>query len=386
MEKRYYFDGASTAFPKAPGTAEAMADYLTQAGGNLSRGDYPSAYAAAEKALEVRERLRVLFGAAGPGNVVFTPGCTYGLNQVLKGLLRPGDRVAASCMEHNAVLRPLRQMERQGVEILWLPCDGQGRLKLDAAEALLTPGVRLCVLNHASNVCGTVQPVARVGRLCRERGIFFLVDAAQSAGAVPIHMGEMGVDALALPAHKGLLGPQGLGALLVTDGLAAALAPLVSGGTGSRSERDEMPEFLPDRLEAGTLNLPGIYGLGAALDWCEREGWENLQGRERRLTGHLIARLREMEPDGLRLFGPLDAREQVGVVSVDFPGMDNAEAAFRLEREFHIETRCGLHCAPLAHRTLGTFPRGTVRFSVGPFTRFEDIDYVQGAVCTVMGL
>ena len=386
MKETYPFDQAATSFPKAPGVAEAMAGYLTQVGANLGRGDYPSAYDAAARALEVREALSRRFGGPGARNVVFTPGCTYALNLVLKGLLRPGDRAAASVMEHNAVLRPLHQLERAGVETVWLPCDGRGVLDLERAEALLTPGLRLSVLTHASNVCGALQPIREVGRLCRERGIFFCVDAAQTAGAVPLHMGELGIDALALPAHKGLLGPQGLGALLLTDALAEEMEPLISGGTGSQSDLIEMPPFLPDRFEPGTLDLPGIYGLGAALDWWAGQDEAALLRRERRLTGHLIARLRELEPDGLRVLGPLDPEAQVGVVSVDFPGLDNAEAAFQLEREHHIQCRCGLHCAPLAHKALGTFPQGTVRFSVGPFTSFEDIDYLQAAVCAVMGI
>ena len=386
MKDHYYFDNASTSFPKAPGVAEAMAFYLTEVGGNMGRGDYAPAYDAAARALEVRDALCRRFGGPQARNVLFTPGCTYSLNTVLKGLLRPGDRVAASVMEHNAVLRPLAQLERAGVEVVWLPCDGRGVLDLSRAEELLTPDLRLCVLTHASNVCGALQPVAQVGRLCRKRDILFCVDAAQSAGTVPLHMGELGIDALALPAHKGLLGPQGLGALLLTDALAGALEPLVAGGTGSQSDLLDMPPFLPDRFEAGTLNLPGIYGLGAALDWWEAQDGAALHRREQKLTGHLIARLREMEPDGLRVLGPLDPERQIGVVAVDFPGLDNAEAAFRLDRDFHIQTRCGLHCAPLAHQTLGTFPQGAVRFSVGPFTPFEDIDYLQAAVCELMGV
>ena len=203
--------------------AQAMADYLTRVGCNVGRGDYQSAYAAAERVLEVRERLARRFGAPDPRNVIFTPGCTYGLNMVLKGLLRPGDKVAASPMEHNAVLRPLRQLEDQGVEILWLPCADTGELLPDRAAERLTADVKLCVLTHASNVCGTRMPIEAVGKLCRERGILFCVDAAQSAGFLPLDMGAMGIDALAMPAHKGLLGPQGLGALLLTDAVAQAL-------------------------------------------------------------------------------------------------------------------------------------------------------------------
>ncbi|WP_418271365.1 aminotransferase class V-fold PLP-dependent enzyme [Intestinimonas sp.] len=386
MKRTYQFDQAATSFPKAEGVAEAMMEYLTQVGGNVGRGAYPSACDAAEAVLEVRERLCTLLGGPAPQNVILTPGCTYSLNFVLKGLLRPGDRVAVSGLEHNAVLRPLRQMEARGVTVDCLPCRATGELDLAAAERRLTPDTRLVVLTHASNVCGTLLPVAEVGALCRERGIFLCVDAAQTAGSVPIHMEKMHIDALAFPGHKGLLGPQGIGGLIVTDALARALDPLVTGGTGSASDSPEMPELLPDRFEPGTLNLPGVYGLRAALRWLEGQDLEVLRRREIKLTGHLIARLREMEEDGLKIFGTLDAARQVGVVSVDFPGLDNAEAAFQLERDYGVLTRCGLHCAPLAHRTLGTFPAGTVRFSVGPFTRFEDVDYLQAAVCGVMGV
>lgn len=382
--KRLYFDNAASAWPKAPGVGEAMAGYLADVGCNVGRGDYSSAYTAAGVLLDTRERLCRLFGAPAPQNVIFTPGATYSLNMVLKGLLRPGDRVCTSGLEHNAVLRPLRQLETQGVTVEYLPCAPTGELSLETLRRQLTGDVRLLVLTHASNVCGTLLPIAGAGALCRERGVFFLVDAAQTAGAVPIHMGEMGIDALAFPAHKGLLGPQGLGGLILTDALAAELSPLVAGGTGSISDSLEMPDFLPDRFEAGTLNLPGVYGLHAALEWLECQDTGALRERVRRLTRHLIARLREYEEDGLRVLGTLDARKQVGVVSVGFSGIDNAEAAFRLERDYGIQTRCGLHCAPMAHQTLGTFPHGTVRFSVGPFTRFEEIDYLQGAVGEIL--
>ena len=386
MKKSRYFDNASTSFPKAPGVAEAVAERLTGRGGSPGRGDYRGARDAAEPVLTVREALCRLFRGPGARNVLFTPGCTHSLNYVLKGLLRPGDRVACSGGEHNAVLRPLTQLTAAGVELLTIPCGRDGRIDLKAARQLLTPEVRLLVCAHASNVSGTLQPVEELGALCRARGIFFCVDAAQSAGAVPVDMETMSIDALAFPGHKALLGPEGIGGLIVTDALARQLTPLIAGGTGSRSDAPDMPPFLPDRFEAGTANLPGIYGLGAALTWAEEQGWENLYRRQRKLAGHLIARLREMEVDGLRLVGPLDRDRQVGIVSVDFPDMDNAEAALRLEREWGIQCRCGLQCAPLAHRALGTFPGGTVRFSVSALSRFEDIDYLQAAVCGVMGI
>ncbi len=386
MKRTYLFDQAATSFPKAEGVAASMTEYLSQVGANVGRGAYQPAYDAAAVVLDVRERLCALFGGPAPQNVILTPGCTYSLNMVLKGLLKPGDRVVTSTMEHNAVMRPLRQLEEQGVQVAYLHCNETGTLDPAQAAGLLTPDTKLVVLNHASNVCGTLLPVAEIGALCRERGIFFCVDAAQTAGSVPIHVGELGIDALAFPGHKALLGPQGIGGLILSDRLAAALVPLVSGGTGSHSDSAEMPDDLPDRFEAGTLNLPGIYGLQAALQWLERQDLAELRRREIKLTGHLIARLREMEEDGLKVLGTLDGSKQVGVVSVDFPEIDNAEAAFQLAKNFRVQTRCGLHCAPMAHRTLGTFPKGTVRFSVGPFTRFEDADFLQAAICDVMGV
>ncbi len=374
-----YMDNGATSFPKAPGVGKAMAEYIERVGCNVARGGYQRAYDAAAVVLDVRERLNTLVNGPGPRNVILTPGATYGLNQLLRGLLRPGDRVVVSPMEHNAVLRPLRRLEAGGVRVDWLPCDGRGVLELDRAAACLEGGARCVVLTHASNVSGTLFPVGEVGALCRARGIPLLVDGAQTVGSVPVDMKAMNIDGLAFSGHKGLLGPQGIGGMVVTDALAAELVPLTAGGTGSRSESLEMPPFLPDRFEAGTLNLPGIYGLRAALEYLEKAG-EPLRRREHRLAGHLWARLMELEEDGLRVLGTDDPKRRTGVVSVDFLHSDNGEMAFRLEQEYGIQTRCGLHCAPMAHRTLGTFPQGAVRFSVGPFTTFEEIDYVQGAV------
>ena len=383
--RAYYFDHAATAFPKAPGVGRAMVDYLEQNGRNVGRGGYAPAYDAAAALLEARERLAALFGAPEARNVILTPGATHALNQVLFGLVRPGDTVVTTCVEHSAVARPLHRLEALGVQVVRLPCTDTGALA-PGWEGEITEAVRLVVMTHASNVTGALLPVEAVGALCREKGVFFCVDAAQTAGGLPLEMGGLGADALAVPGHKGLLGPQGIGALVLSHRLAGALEPLVWGGTGSQSEKLEMPDFLPDRFEAGTLNLPGVYGLLAALRHLEGTDLAQRRRREVKLTGHLLARLREMEPDGLRVLGPAEAEARVGIVSVDFPDLDNAEAAFRLEAEFGVQTRCGLHCAPLAHRCLGTYPGGTVRFSVGPETRFEDCDYLQGAVCQIMGV
>ena len=381
MRKRMenvYLDNGATSFPKAPGVGEAMCQYIQRVGRNVGRGTYAQALDAAGQVMAVREQLRKLVNAPSGRNVIFTPGATWGLNLLLKGLLRPGDKVLTSPMEHNAVLRPLEQLKKQGVEVEFLPCTQRGELILDGLTEQLE-GVRAVMLTHASNVSGTIFPIAQVGGLCRERGVFFLVDAAQTLGVLPVDMTEMGIDGLAFPGHKGLLGPQGIGGLALTDALAAELDPLASGGTGSMSESLDMPPFLPDKLEPGTLNLPGIMGLGAALDYLAEQG-EALRQREAKLARHLWYRLKELDGEGLRVLGSDDPHNRVGVVSVDFTGADNGEMAFRLEQEYGIQTRCGLHCAPLAHRTLGTFPQGAVRFSVGPFTTFGEIDYLEGAL------
>lgn len=377
--RQVYLDNAATALPKAPGVGAAMADYVETVGCSIGRGGYRLACDAAGGVLAVREKLCALVNGPAPRNVCFTPGATYGLNFLLHGLLRPGDRVLTSPMEHNAVLRPLEQLRARGAAVEYLPCTERGELVLDGLEERLAGNVRAVVLTHASNVSGTLFPIERVGALCRARGVFFLVDAAQTLGTEPVDMAAMGIDGLAFPGHKGLLGPQGIGGLVVTDALAAALEPLVSGGTGSLSESLSMPPFLPDRLEAGTLNLPGIFGLGAALDYLAEQG-EALRAREKKLSRHLWYRMKELEEDGLRVLGTDDPHGRTGVVSVDFLRADNGEMAFRLEQEYGVLTRVGLHCAPMAHRALGTFPRGAVRFSVGAFTTFADIDYAAGAV------
>ena len=265
-------------------------------------------------------------------------------------------------MEHNAVLRPLTQLQKEGVEVIFLPCDESGALKLEACEQLIAKGADALIMSHASNVCGTIQPIAQVGELCRAHGIPFLVDGAQTVGMVPVNMEEMHIDALAFPGHKGLLGPQGIGGLILSDELAGRITPLLAGGTGSVSHSLEMPEFLPDKLEAGTLNLPGIYGLHAALSYLEREG-DKLRRHAHKVGLHLWARLKELECDAFRVTGADDLSRRTGVVSVDFLKGDNGEMAFRLEQEYGIATRCGLHCAPTAHQTIGTYPQGTVRFS-----------------------
>ena len=373
-----YLDNAATSFPKPPAVAQAMLRYMTEVGASINRGVYSSAQDAGMTTLLLREGLCRLFHHSDPTHCILTSGNTMGLNMILRGWLRPGDHCLVSSMEHNAVMRPLQDLADQGVCFDRIPCDSAGRLDPEAIRPLVRPNTRLLVMAHGSNVGGAIQDAAAVGRVCGEYGIPFALDAAQTAGHWEIDFEAMGLSALSVPGHKGLMGPSGIGALLLSPGFAKGLSPLVTGGTGSASDTERQPAYMPDRFESGTPNLPGIYGLQAAVDFVLETGVEALRRREEELTGLLLDGLWGIPQ--IRLAGPEGTDHRAGVVSIDFLREDNAEAAFRLEQEFGILTRCGLHCAPSAHKTLGTFPQGTVRFSMGWFTTPEEVSAAVDAV------
>jgi selenocysteine lyase/cysteine desulfurase len=304
---------------------------------------------------------------------------------ILKGLLHPGDHALVSSVEHNGVMRPLTQLADHGVTFDRIPQTGDDMLDLDAAESLIRPNTRLMMLTHASNVSGTVLPIAEAGNLCRERGIFLAVDAAQTAGHVPIDLSATHIDALCVPSHKGLRGPAGIGAMLFSPALAKALDPLITGGTGSDSHTEVQPDYMPDRFESGTPNLPGIYGLHAALCELEREGLAWRQQQEEALLKRFLRGLDAIP--GIRVLGTRDLERKIGVVSIDCTARkDNAEVADRLAREFGILTRCGLHCAPSAHKTYGTFPQGTVRFSFNSSNTVQEIDRALQTIQSILGV
>lgn len=357
-----------------------MKDYLDTVGATVNRSVYASAQSVGLTTLQLRERLARFLGfSEPPTHVILTSGATAGLNLLLKGLLRSGDHCLVSSMEHNAVMRPLLQLD--GVTFDRIPCDEDGRLRPEAAAPLLRPNTRLVLLAHGSNVCGTVQDVQAIGALCAKRGIPLALDAAQTAGHYPVDFAALGLSALAVPGHKGLLGPSGIGALLLGDSLARQMTPLLSGGTGSASDSEYPPEYLPDRFEPGTPNIPGIYGWEAAMRFVENTGIDALRDHEMALCARFLDGLDAIP--GAALIGPRTLCDRVGVVSVDFLRRDNAETAYRLETEFGILTRCGLHCAPAAHRTLGTFPRGTVRFSFGFANTASDVEAALAAIRAV---
>lgn len=378
--KTIYLDNAATSFPKPEGVSSVMKTYMDQVGATINRSVYGSAQEAGIVTLQLRERLKKLFRFPEPvTHVILTPGATWGLNMVLKGFLKSGDHCIVSSMEHNAVMRPLLQMEQ--VTFDRIPCNEEGILNPDDIEALIRPNTKLLVMAHGSNVCGSVQNAKAVGQICARHGIAFVLDGAQTAGHYPIDFEAFQLSALCVPGHKGLLGPSGIGALLMTDDFAKALDPIIAGGTGSASDSEYLPEYLPDRFESGTPNLPGIYGLEAALRYIESRGITDIRQHEMMLCKYFIDGLKTIK--GVTLCGPSDLESRTGVVSVDFQQRDNAEAAFQLEADYGILTRCGLHCAPSAHKTLGTFPRGTVRFSFGFANTMEDVDAALSAISAI---
>ena len=378
---RIYLDQASTSFPKAPGVAQAMMDYLTMNGVNVNRGCYSSAYSAEEVIYETRQLLAELFHFSKCKNVIFTPNVTTSLNFILKGFLKPGDHILVSAMEHNAVMRPVVQLASLGISFARIPCRTDGSMILEKVEELIRPETKAIVTLHASNVCGTRMPLDALGEICQRHQLYFVVDSAQTAGIVPINMDKMHIDALAFTGHKGLRGPQGTGGFLVSQELAEQMEPLISGGTGSVSHTEEIPDFMPDRFESGTPNLPGIYGLHEALLYLKTHSLQAINEKELSLTGYFLEQLQALDDTGrhIRIIGKKDLTDRNAVVSIQTPEIDMSQVAWQLDNEYGVLTRVGLHCAPNAHKTLGTYPAGTIRFSFGPENTKNELDFaIQG--------
>jgi cysteine desulfurase/selenocysteine lyase len=379
-----YLDHAATAFSRPPEVREAMVRFLDHVAANPGRSGHRLSIEAAEILYEVREAVAELFHAPDPLRIVFGLNATEALNQALAGLLRRGDHVIASSIEHNSVMRPLRALEADGVAVTVVACSGAGLLDPADVERALRPETRMIVLNHASNVVGTVLPVAEVGRIARAHGAVLLVDAAQTAGAWPIDVQAENIDLLAFTGHKSLLGPTGTGGLVIGERVDPnRLRPLRCGGTGSASERESQPEFLPDRFESGTPNTLGLAGLGAAVRWLLDRGVESVRAHEAALTRRLIEGLSAIA--GVRVHGTGDAARQTGAVSFTIAGRSVAEVGYELDDSFGIMSRVGLHCAPAAHQTIGTFPEGTVRFSLGAFSTADEVEQALEAVGRIAG-
>ena len=371
-----YMDNAATSWPKPETVYQAVDQFNRKMGANPGRGSNHKTLEAGGVLLETREALAELFNISDSSCLVFTANVTESLNIGLKGWLNPGDHVIISGMEHNAVARPISSLQQSGVEVSVVPCDERGRLDPHDVELAFRDNTTMVCMLHASNITGTIMPIAEIGKIAHQNEAVFMVDAAQTAGVLPLNVKAQNIDLLAFTGHKGLMGPQGTGGLYIRPGL--KIRPLIEGGTGSLSEHAYQPEFMPDRFESGTPNTPGIAGLGAGVRFIMETGIEQIRRHEQELTDRLISGLQEIR--GISLYGPGDSRQQTAVISFNIEDMDCGELSFLLDRKYGIITRSGLHCAPLAHRTLGTLRQGACSFSPGFFNPREDIDTVIKAV------
>lgn len=377
-----YLDNAASTWPKPPGVAEAAARVIAECAAGPGRGNHRMALAAGRILMETRILLAKLFNIRNPADIVFTANATAALNLAIKGFLKPGDHVVSTSLEHNSVRRPLAEMERKyGIQTTYVKADRDGQVDLKAFEAAFRPNTALVVCTHASNLLGSVLPVGDMAAIARRRGARILVDAAQTAGSRPIDVEALGIDMLAFPGHKGLFGPQGTGGLYVHPEL--DLEPLIHGGTGSRSESDEMPGVRPDRYEGGTPNVPGVAGLGEGVRFVLERTPEAIREHERRLTELMMDGLAKIP--GIRVLGPKPGRERAGIVSFVSDAVESAKLAHLLDREFGIAVRAGYHCTPLGHETAGTTGIGAVRASVSCMNTEHDVLALIEAVGEIVG-
>jgi len=371
-----YLDNAATSFPKPSPVIEAVEATLRLNAANPGRGGHQLSLQAGRMVMECRETVARFFGIEDAGRIAFTANATEAINLGLFGALSPGDRVVTTSMEHNAVVRPLQALSNKGVNVVRVKADAVGRVDPAAIREACQPGTRMLVMNHCSNVTGTLQPIEDIGPWCREQNILFMVDAAQSAGVFAIDARKMAIDLLAVPGHKSLLGPTGTGFLFVHPDL--VLQPLLYGGTGNFSQSATQPEEMPERLESGTLNTVGLAGLKAGLEFLESVGLDRVRAHEQKHVSMLIEGLQEIED--VTLYGPLDSERHGGALSFNIKNVDPSMLGFRLDREYGICCRTGLHCAPEAHGSIGTLAQGTVRLSPGFFNTVEDIEETLKAI------
>jgi cysteine desulfurase / selenocysteine lyase len=373
-----YLDNAASSWPKPDETWQAMERVMRSVGANPGRSGHRLSVEAGRILIESRDALAELFGIDDPLRIVLTRNATESLNLAIYGILKPGDHCITSSMEHNSVMRPLRDLEHKGLEVTTVSCSSTGELDPQKVEKGIKSNTGLIVTTHASNIVGTLTPVAEIGTIARTHGITLCVDAAQTAGAYPIDVEAMKIDLLAFTGHKSLYGPQGTGGLYIKEGLEKKIEPLMRGGTGSRSESQEQPDFMPDKYESGTPNTVGVAGLGAGARFCLKQGVNHIREKEKELARLLIEGLGSIS--GVTLYGCGDEKRQVTICSFTVKDQSPSEITRELDEEFGIMSRPGLHCAPIAHQTIGTNPHGTVRLSPGYFNTEEDIEFALEAV------
>ncbi|MGX4598059.1 aminotransferase class V-fold PLP-dependent enzyme [Faecalimicrobium sp. JNUCC 81] len=365
-----YLDNAATTYPKPDRVYNAVMDCMKNYCANPGRAGHKLAMKAAREIYDARENIAKLFNIDNPMSIVFTNNATDSLNLAIKGVVKSGDHIVTTSMEHNSVIRPIKSLEKHGVESTIVKCDKDGFLNIEDLKKAIKPNTKLIVTTHASNVCGTIIDIKSVGEVAKDNNILYLVDASQTAGVYDINVAKMNVDMIAAPGHKCLLGPQGTGILYIRDGLNVNI--LKEGGTGSKSEELFQPELLPDKYESGTHNTPGIVGLNEGIKFIFEEGIENIRAHEEELCQYMLDKLENVP--NITIYGSKDSKKRAAVISINIDNIDSGEITFLLDSEYDIATRSGIHCSPLAHETLGTLEQGAVRFSLGYFNTKEDID------------
>ncbi len=365
-----YLDNAATTYPKPEAVYKAIDKCLREFGANPGRAGHKLSLNAGRAIYETRELLCELFNIDNPMNIIFTSNATESLNLAIKGLLKSGDHVITTSMEHNSVIRPIMSLKEAGVECSIIDCNDEGVLEVEKLEKEIKDNTKLIAITHGSNVTGTIMPIEEIGKISNKHNILFLVDAAQTAGVYTIDVKKLNIDLLAFPGHKGLFGPQGTGGLYIGEGI--ELRQMKEGGTGSKSESLLQPDILPDRYESGTPNTPGIVGLGAGICFILEEGIDKIRKHEENLTAYMLDGLRTI--DMIKVYGPKNQKKQGAVISINIGKIDSSEVSYILDKAFDIAVRSGLHCSPLSHKTIGTFEQGTIRFSIGYFNTKEDID------------
>ena len=385
---KIYLDNAATSFPKAPHMSEIISNFVDNNCVNINRGMYSMSDDLSDIVLETRVKLAQLFDCSDNPvkfckRIIFTSGVTASINMFLRGILKNGDHVVTGALEHHAVMRTLYDLQKEkDITFDVAKCDEKGIVTADSVEKMLKDNTKAVIINHASNVFGSVSKLEEIGKLCFEKDIFFAVDTAQTAGVVPISMRQCNIDFLAFSGHKGLLGLQGIGGFAVSEKLSPELKPTITGGTGSASRFYSQPDILPDKFESGTLNLCGIISLSHSLDYINSIGVNNIHNRELELRRYFVERIKDIED--IKIHCADSVTDTTAVVSLSFGALDNAFVASALERGYGVMTRCGLHCSPLAHSSMGTYPSGTVRFSFSYFNTEEEIDYTADAIIKIL--
>ncbi|MBN2088549.1 aminotransferase class V-fold PLP-dependent enzyme [candidate division KSB1 bacterium] len=374
-----YFDNTATSFPKPPGVAAAMMQFMDKIGANPGRAGHRLAIESGRIVYATREAIAELFQAPDPLRIVFTANVTEALNLALCGLLKAGMHVVTSSMEHNSMMRPLRCLEQKGVELTVVQCDSQGALEPAHIESAIQSNTVMIAINHASNVVGTILPISEIGQIARKHNLLFLVDTAQTAGVLPINMEKDNIDLLGFTGHKSLYGPMGTGGLIIGKRVDLdTFEPMKSGGTGSHSEHEQQPKFLPDKFESGTLNVVGLAGLNASVRWLLEQGIDLVRPHEIQLAKHLLEGLESI--NGVQIYGQQEPAKRIATISFNIVGKAPSEIGLRLDEDFDVLCRVGLHCSPASHKTIGTFPTGTVRFGMGIFNTLEEVDRAIAAV------